>query len=87
VPLLLTDHQKENCVEISQELLDNANGNENFLKNVITGVETWVHGYDVETNMQSLQWMEVLRARLKNENVKMQTWKNNMMVSTKCYCF
>ena len=31
VPRLLTDDQKENRVEISQELLVNANGNENFL--------------------------------------------------------
>ena len=35
VPRLLTDDQKENRVEISQELLANANGNENF-KNIIT---------------------------------------------------
>ena len=40
MPCLLTDDQKENCVEISQELLANANGNENFLKNIITGDET-----------------------------------------------
>jgi len=53
VPHLLTDDQKENRVEISQELLVNANGNENFLKNIITGDETWVYGYDVETKMQS----------------------------------
>jgi len=31
VPRLLTDNQKENRVEISQKLLANANGNENFL--------------------------------------------------------
>jgi AraC-like DNA-binding protein len=30
VPRLLTDDEKENRVEISQELLDNANVNENF---------------------------------------------------------
>jgi len=54
---LLTDSQKENCVEISQELLANANGNENFRKNIITGDETWVYGYDVETKMQSSQWV------------------------------
>jgi len=55
---LLTNDQKENRVEISQELLANGNGNEkNFLKNVITGDEMWVSGYDVETKMQSLQWM------------------------------
>ena len=57
VPRLLTDDQKENHVEISQEVLANANGNENFLKNIITGDETWVYGYDVETKMQSSQWM------------------------------
>jgi len=54
---LLTDNQKENRVKISQELLANANGNENFLKNIIPGDETWVYGYDVETKMHSLQWM------------------------------
>jgi len=57
VPHLLTDDQKENHDEISQELLAKANGNENFLKNIITGDETWVYRYDVETKMQSMQWM------------------------------
>jgi len=57
MPRLLTDDQKENSVEISLELLTNANGNENFLKNIITGDGTWVYGYNVETKMQSSQWM------------------------------
>jgi len=57
VPRLLTDDQKEKLVEISQELLANANSNENFLKNIITGDETWVYVHDVETKMQSSQWM------------------------------
>jgi len=56
MPCLLTD-QKENHVEISQELLANTSGNENFLKNTITGDETWVYVYDVETKMLSSQWM------------------------------
>ena len=56
VPRLLTDDQKENHVDISQELL--ASANENFLKNIITGDETWVYVYDVKTKMPSLQWME-----------------------------
>jgi hypothetical protein len=55
VPQLLIEDQKENRVEISQELL--ANANEHFLTNVITGDEMWVCGYDVETKMQSSQWM------------------------------
>ena len=52
VSRLLTDDQKENRVEISQEPLATANGNENFLKNIRTGDETWVYGYDVETKTQ-----------------------------------
>jgi len=51
LPRMLTDHQKENRVEMSQELLANANGNENFLKNIIRGGETWVYGYYVENKM------------------------------------
>jgi len=42
----------------SQELLDRSNTDENFLKNVLTGDETWVYGYDVETKVQSSQWVE-----------------------------
>ena len=53
VPRLLTDDQKENRIEISQELL----ANENFLNNIITGDETLVYGYDVESKMQSSQWI------------------------------
>ena len=57
VPRLLTDPQKENRVTVSQELFDRSNADENFLKNVITGDETWVYGYNVETKVQSSQWM------------------------------
>ena len=57
MPRLLTDDQKKNRVEISHELLANANDNENFLKNITTGDEAWIYGYDVETKMQSSQWM------------------------------
>ena len=78
VPRLLTDGQKENRVEISQELLANANGNENFLKNIITGDETWVYGYDVETKMQSSQWMEKGSPRLKK--ARMSRSKINVML-------
>jgi len=55
VPRLLTEEQKQNRVSVSQELLDLSNTDENFLKNVITGDETWVYGYDVETKVQPSQ--------------------------------
>jgi hypothetical protein len=54
VPRLLTDEQ---LVAISQVLLDQANSDENVLKNIVTGDETWVYGYDVETKAQYSQWV------------------------------
>ena len=43
-------------VDVSKEFVDRANADENFLKNIVTGDETWVYGYDVETKAHSLQW-------------------------------
>ena len=75
---LLTDEQKENHVEIGQELLANANGNEKFVKNIITGDETWVYGYDVETKMQSSQWMG--KGFLRSKEVRMSRSKIKVML-------
>lgn len=55
---MFINDQKENRGNISKELLDHTNIDENFLENIVTGDETWVCGYDVEIKMQSSQWME-----------------------------
>jgi len=75
VPRLLTEEQKQNRVTVSQELLNRSNTDKNFLKNVITGDETWVYGYDVETKVQSSQWVgksspRPKKARQSHSNVK-----------------
>ena len=44
--------KREPC-QVSQELFDCSNADENFLKNVITGDETWVYSYDVETKVST----------------------------------
>jgi len=44
VPRALTEDQKANRVNISQELLDRVSIDENFLKTIVTGDETWVYG-------------------------------------------
>ena len=49
VTRLLSDDQKENRFNISQEMLDRASAAENVIKNIIIGDETWAYGYDVET--------------------------------------
>ena len=48
-PCLLSEDQKQNRVVVSKELVDHTNADENLLKNIVTGDETWVYGYDVET--------------------------------------
>ena len=57
VPRVLTEDQKANRVNISQELLDRVSVDENFLKIIVTGDKTWVYDYDVETKAQSSQWL------------------------------
>jgi len=53
VPKLLTMEQKQLRLEIAQNMLDCVESDSNFLNTVITGEESWVYGYDPETNSQS----------------------------------
>ena len=75
MPCVLTEDQKANRVNISQELLDRVSVDENVLKTIVTGDETWVYGYDVETKAQSSQWMgqgspRPKKARMSRSNMK-----------------
>jgi len=83
VPRLLTDAQKKNRVTVSQVLFDRSNADENFLKNAITGDETWVYGYDVETKVQSSQCMGKLSPRPKK--TKQQSLKREGEVDSFFY--
>ncbi|VEN60324.1 unnamed protein product [Callosobruchus maculatus] len=56
VPKLLNFDQKQHRVNIAQEMLDSVRDDPNVLQRVITGDESWVYGYDVETKAQSSQW-------------------------------
>jgi hypothetical protein len=47
---------KQQLLSISLELRDSAASDSSFLRNVITGDEIWVYGYDPETRVQSFQW-------------------------------
>ena len=50
------EQQKELHVEITQDMLDCANNDLEFLKIIITGDETWVYRYNLENKFQSSQW-------------------------------
>ena len=49
VPKLLNFEQKQHRMNIGQEILTIFNDDSHLLKKVITGDESWVYGYDVET--------------------------------------
>jgi len=49
VPRLLTPEEKEHRVAIGKELRQRAVGDPTFMSRVITGDESWVYGYDPET--------------------------------------
>ena len=56
VPRLLTDDQREQCQTITRDLFECSCEDVQFLKNIVTDDESWVHGYDPKTKHQSSQW-------------------------------
>ncbi|CAI6344606.1 unnamed protein product [Macrosiphum euphorbiae] len=75
VPKLLSQDQKNHRIEVCQNLKERTQNDPGFIKNVITGDETWVYGYDIETKRQSSQWKSVTsprpkKARQVRSNVK-----------------
>ena len=47
--------QKQQLLDVCLDLKENAASDPSFLSNVITGDETWVYAYDLETKTQSSQ--------------------------------
>jgi len=56
VPKNLTIEQKDNQKDMCFHVVERIQSDRNFLKNVITGVETWIFEYDPETKRQSKEW-------------------------------
>jgi histone-lysine N-methyltransferase SETMAR len=56
VPKLLSQEQQQLRLEVVWDMLECSNGDPEFLKTGITGDETWVYRYDLETKVQSSQW-------------------------------
>jgi hypothetical protein len=57
--------QKEQHLSISLELHDHVTSDPNIFQNVITGDESWVHGYNPETKIQGSQWKTPISPRPK----------------------
>lgn len=56
VPKDLNFFQKEQRKLIAQDMLDNVNNDPTFMERIITGDETWVYEFDMQTSQQSSQW-------------------------------
>ena len=56
VPKNMTIKQKDSQKDVCLHLLERIQSDRNFLKNVITGDETWIFEYDPETKRQSKEW-------------------------------
>ena len=52
VPKLLNFEKKQCRMDIAQNMLATFNDDSDLLKKVITGDESWVYGYDIETKAQ-----------------------------------
>ena len=83
VPKLLTGQQRELRKEISEDMLDLANHDPEFVKTIITGDETWVCGYDPETKFQSSQWKHPGSPQPK----KARQVRSNVKVMLTCFFF
>ncbi|KAL4098969.1 hypothetical protein QTP88_023475 [Uroleucon formosanum] len=79
VPRLLTLEQKENRLTICQDL-KNRSIDPNFIKNIVTGDETWVYGYDPETKAQSSQWKTKFSPRPKKARQVRSSVKTMLIV-------
>jgi len=63
VPRLLTNDQREQRQTIARDLFESSCEDVQFLKNIVTGEESWVYGYDPETKQQSSQWKDLTSPR------------------------
>ena len=65
VPKLLNDGQKENRVQVCQDILKQLEITPDLLTRVVTGDESWIFKYDPLTERQSLEWKSASSPRPK----------------------
>ena len=56
VPEDLNFLQKLNCVKVAEDMLDGVNSDPTFIKRIMTGDETWVYKFDMQTSQQASEW-------------------------------
>jgi len=56
VPCLLNNDQRDHRVQACTKVQKAVRHDPNFLSRAITGDESWLYNYDLETKQQSSQW-------------------------------
>ena len=67
VPRLLND-QKEHHMQVCQDIIRHLQTEPDLLRRVITGDETWIIEYELETKHQSCQWKSPMSLRPKKQD-------------------
>lgn len=57
VPKDLNFLQKRHREQVASDMLDRCNSDSTFMERIITGDETWVYEYDMQTSQQSSEWV------------------------------
>ena len=70
IVLKLLDNDQEWHMEVCQDILEYLQTEPDLLQRVITGDESWIFEYDLETKHQSLQWkyLSLLRPKKARQN-------------------
>ena len=61
VPKLQNFEQKQCRIDSAQEMLATLNDDSDLLKKVISGDESWVYSYDIETKAESSRFVRLTR--------------------------
>ena len=56
VPKDLNFLQKLNRVKVAEDMLERVNSDPTFIKRIVTGDETWVYEFDMQTSQQASEW-------------------------------
>lgn len=67
---LLTEEHKNNHVTVCHDLQEELENDPQFLTEIVTGDESWCHGYEPESKQQSSQWKSPNSPRPKKKHSK-----------------
>jgi len=56
VPKELTEERKRKHLDVCSRHLARYREGDNFLQQIVTGDETWIHHYEPESTRQSVEW-------------------------------